>query len=277
MEVMTQWSVCSELFAEKGESIPRILPCFNTLCEGCIKKLLKVGNSFNCPYCKNRTHEASKGQESFPENKYILAYLRNKVSKFDRCQEHDRKMSMFCKDAACEKPICSLCLFQDHNQHVICDIVVEQEVLADEICEGVESTSQRLQVYKADIESLQKEIRDKFVDLENKIKAQRKKMNEVYDEMIEDANKQMEKQTDELGGRANSAEENVVHLFDIRENVTKVRYFLHFLSYVKQNRLYMSDCGVQIPLCFSEPRFKCEASLHLLHGPQYRQQHCCVW
>ena len=213
--------MCSELYEEEGERIPRILPCINTLCEGCIKKLLKGGSSLECPHCANKTHEASKGKESFPENKYILACLRNKICKFDRCQEHDREMSMFCKDAACEKPICSLCLIQDHNQHLTCDIVKEQEVLAGKICEGAESSSQRLQLYKENVESLQKEIRDKFDDLENKIEAQKKQMNDLYDNLIKAANEQMEKQTNELGKKANNAEEEVDHFKEIRKRVRK--------------------------------------------------------
>ena len=175
MELLTRCSSCSELYEEKGDHIPRILPCHNTVCEGCIRKLLKAESSLKCPYCDSETHEAPKGKKSFSENKYILAYLINNVGKFDNCLKHDREMSMFCKDATCEKPICSLCFIQNHNQHHVCDIVEEQEDLAGDISTETESSSLRLQAYKKNVGSLQKEMRDKFSDLQNEIEEQRAK------------------------------------------------------------------------------------------------------
>ena len=218
MELLTRCSSCSELYEEKGDHIPRILPCLNTVCEGCIRKLLKAGTSLKCPYCDSETHEAPEGQKSFSENKYILAYLNNNVRKFDKCREHDREMSMFCKDATCEKPICSLCFIHNHNQHHISDIV---EALAGEISTKTESSSLRLQAYKKNVESLQKEMRDKFFDLQNDIEEQKAKINELYDNLIKAAKDQMEKQTDDLAKRANNADKNVVLLKEIQGNVTR--------------------------------------------------------
>ena len=221
MELLTRCSSCSELYEEKGDHIPRILPCHNTVCEGCIRKLLKAGSSLKCPYCDNETHEAPRGKKSFSENKYILAYLINNVGKFDNCKEHDREMSMFCKDTACEKPICSLCLIQNHNQHHICDIVQEQEDLAGDISTETESSSLRLQAYKKNVGSLQKEMRYKFSDLQNEIEEQRAKINELYNNLIKAANHQMEKQTHDLAKRADNADKNVAVLKEIQENVTR--------------------------------------------------------
>ena len=221
MELLTRCSVYSELYEEKGDHIPRILPCYNTVCEGCIRKLLKAGSSLKCPYCDSETHEAPKGKKSFPENKYILAYHINNIGKFDNCKEHDREMSMFCKDAACEKPICSLCFIQNHNQHHISDIVDVQEVLAvlrGDISTETESSSLRLQAYKKNVGSLQKEMRDKFSDLQNEIEEQRAKIN---NNLIKTAEHQMEKQTHDLAKRADNADKNVDLLKEIQENVTR--------------------------------------------------------
>ena len=155
---------------------------------------------------------SSERKEIIPENKYILAYLINNIGKFDNCKEHDREMSMFCKDAACEKPICSLCFIQNHNQHHISDIVEVQEVLAGDISTETESSSLRLQVYKKNVGSLQKEMRDKFSDLQNEIEEQRAKINELYDNLIKAAEHQMEKQTHDLAKRADNADKNVALL-----------------------------------------------------------------
>ena len=221
MELLTRCSVCSELYEEKGNHTPRILPCHNTACEGCIRKLLKAGSSLKCPYCDSETHKPPKGKKSFPENKYILAYLINNIGKFDNCKEHDREMSMFCKDAACEKPISSLCFIQNHNQHHISDIVEVQEVLAGDISTETESSSLRLQAYKKNVGSLQKEMRDKFSDLQNEIVEQRTEMNKLYDNLIKAAEDQMEKQTDDLAKRAKNADKNVALLKEIQGKVTR--------------------------------------------------------
>ena len=221
MELITSCSQCSELYEEKGDHVPRILPCYNTICEGCIKKLLKAGSSLKCPYCDNEKHKAPKGKKSFPENKYIITYLNNIVGKFDNCKEHDREMSMFCNDEACEKPICSLCLIQKHSQHPVCDIVEVQEVLAGDISTETDSSSLRLEAYKKNVESLQKEMKDKFIDLQNEIEAQRAEMNKLYDNLMKAAKEQMERQTGDLAKRANNADENVVLLQEIKRSATR--------------------------------------------------------
>ena len=71
---MTNCSVCFEPYKQWGDHVPRILPCFHTLCEMCIQDLLDR-NQFDCPECKT-THPAEKGAKSFKLNKYVLSHLK---------------------------------------------------------------------------------------------------------------------------------------------------------------------------------------------------------
>ena len=68
--------VCFEPYKEVGGGIPRIFPCHCTLCHRCIGKLLKA-NTVLCPQDR-QAHAAINGITSFPQNKYILIYLKNK-------------------------------------------------------------------------------------------------------------------------------------------------------------------------------------------------------
>ena len=71
-------SVCLEDYEEDGDHIPRLLPCTHTLCEACIKHLIK-DNKLECPECRKQ-HKASNGEKSFSQNKYLLVQvLRRKM------------------------------------------------------------------------------------------------------------------------------------------------------------------------------------------------------
>ena len=70
---LSNCSVCFEPYEEKGDHLPRILPCLHTFCERCIKELLD-GNVFHCPDCKV-PHPVEDGAETFKPNKYVLSHI----------------------------------------------------------------------------------------------------------------------------------------------------------------------------------------------------------
>ena len=70
---LTNCSVCFEPYSEKGDHVPRILPCLHTFCDRCIKELLNK-NTFHCPECKV-PHPAENGAETFKLNKYVLSHI----------------------------------------------------------------------------------------------------------------------------------------------------------------------------------------------------------
>ena len=70
---LSNCSVCFERYEEKGDHLPRILPCLHTFCERCIKELLD-GDTFHCPDCKV-PHPVENGAETFKLNKYVLSHI----------------------------------------------------------------------------------------------------------------------------------------------------------------------------------------------------------
>ena len=95
---LTNCPVCFDEDTETGDYIPRILPCFHTLCEKCLGQVVQ-NDALDCPECRVR-HTAPKGKTSFLQNKYVLAHLKKKASKnsqaerrdggkSERCEEHD--------------------------------------------------------------------------------------------------------------------------------------------------------------------------------------------
>ena len=69
--------VCLQEYTETGEFVPRILPCHDTVCERCIKRLLGDGSTLKCPVDR-RNFNAEKGFLMFQQNKYILSQLKKK-------------------------------------------------------------------------------------------------------------------------------------------------------------------------------------------------------
>ena len=75
---ITNCPVCFEQYTETEEHVPRILPCYDTLCQKCVGKLLRE-KFLTCPECRVK-HHAKKGVRSFQQNKYILTNIKKKTS-----------------------------------------------------------------------------------------------------------------------------------------------------------------------------------------------------
>ena len=119
--------VCFEPYTDVGDGLPRILPCHCTLCHKCIGKLLK-GNTVVCPQDR-QAHAAVNGITSFPQNKYVLIYLKkkSKVKKEEKheCTEHKEDEKLFCRAVECLRPICETCRSDYHFGHSIIDLTDE--------------------------------------------------------------------------------------------------------------------------------------------------------
>ena len=122
---ITTCPVCFETYDLNGDHIPRILPCFHTLCEKCLVELLQDEESLLCPECRVK-HSADNGLKAFPQNKYIVEHIRKikeiQENKFKKCEEHSRDHSLFCQNAECKRPICQLCMIKEHRSHEVEDM-----------------------------------------------------------------------------------------------------------------------------------------------------------
>ena len=62
--------ICLEEFAETGDQIPRLLQYTHTLCESCIKRLIK-DSKLECPACRSK-HESKNEEKSFTQIKKLF-------------------------------------------------------------------------------------------------------------------------------------------------------------------------------------------------------------
>ena len=73
---LTNCPLCCEAYEEAGKHVPRMLPCHHTVCQECVANLLqRRGISVICPECRKQ-HRAGNGVKTFPQNKYVLVYIR---------------------------------------------------------------------------------------------------------------------------------------------------------------------------------------------------------
>lgn len=127
LDYILECTICCEEFTLEGDNVPRILPCSHTLCEKCIKDILQGGNVV-CPQCRQK-FPAQKMAESFPQNNYILPFIRRKTKDIGMkqqrkplCVKHGRDISLFCNEPGCQKAICQLCLVKEHKKHDVLDL-----------------------------------------------------------------------------------------------------------------------------------------------------------
>ena len=236
----THCPVCFEAYEESGNHLPRILPCFNTLCESCIKKLLKNTNFLICPIERD-PHAAPKGEVTFPQNKYIVSHLRkNKIEdvekarlvgvKFQICKTHGRDMSLFCKEKGCQTPICSLCLLQSHKSHTIEDIVEVQAQESDKLSAKIKILRGDLQSYKNKMEVLKKDMEDKHSECKARIDEAKEEMEKLYEALYAEAEDHRNKQLREMDEKIASVSERLIILDSVKENTDKDTQYTEIAS-----------------------------------------------
>ena len=122
--------ICNEDFTlEDGDNVPRMLPCNHSLCEKCMEGILQQNpegcNLLQCPECMKK-HPAPSRAVTFPQNKFLLPLVRRK-QRAGFCQEHNREMTLYCKDPDCETSICTICMLKTHKSHELGDLQEHQE------------------------------------------------------------------------------------------------------------------------------------------------------
>ena len=136
------------------------MPSTHTLCERCLKQLIKPskrGNSIECPECRE-THNVKNDVRTFPQNKYILINIRKKLEDsvkevaprdVAKCEEHGRELILFCTRNECQKAVCNKCLTKYHRKHDVIDIEeAEKETLRTKIEMIVKNLERRKQAAK---------------------------------------------------------------------------------------------------------------------------------
>ena len=181
--------VCYEDFKEDADHVPRILPCFHTLCEKCIKGMI-IENKLKCPECREE-HEAKKEEKSFQQNKYILVLIsrgktgkKDEVPKMDICPQHEKEIIFFCEEESCKKYICRTCLTKEHKKH---DFIEIEEKNKGAYLKNIENIKQNLLKKTAILTKAKEDVLKKTKATVENLKKARDEIKTKFDTMITEA------------------------------------------------------------------------------------------
>ena len=159
LEYILTCQICLDDFEETGDHVPRILPCFHSLCEKCLKQLIE-GNSMECPECRKKHRVFANKVKTFPQNKYILANIRRKeidIAKNDMCEIHGKELLLYCVEPECLISICLTCLSKHHRGH---DVVEIEEAKREALFKKIENFVKDLEERKGNILEVKKKIEE---------------------------------------------------------------------------------------------------------------------
>ena len=230
LEHILACQICLEDFEEAGDHVPRLLPCSHTLCEECLKQLIKPskrGNSMECPEC-GETHNVKNDVRTFPQNKYILINIKKKLEdsvkevaprEVAKCEEHGRELILFCKRSECQKAICLKCLTRSHREHDVVDIVEEEkDVLSDEVEIILKTLKEKKQVAQA-VQTTLTDLCDACV---KKLRENEKRCLRLVKERFEYLIKTVDEQrqsTTNIREDISSLDQHQELLYNIKENI----------------------------------------------------------
>ena len=268
LDYMLECGVCSEDFTVDGIHVPRILPCSHTLCDKCIIDILRRNtedcNTLECPICKNH-HPAQNKSQSFPQNQFILPLIRRKGDRNDqegRCEKHDRVLSLYCNDPECRKPICQLCMLEEHREHNFVDLPQLQRTRRRVLLSNIEALKGNLQTVKEDLQENKEKLLKKRLELNDNLQASKTQIVQqkeakiakltqivtgIYEKMLESLTAQKTKELESIDIDIVSIErhctevgriEDQVDLADIPREREKLKNILTTLKQQSGNRHY---------------------------------------
>ena len=184
-EDITKCPDCSKLFQEKGERVPRLLPCTHTACTKCLEERLD-GSNLVCPSC-SFTHVVAQGICGIQENRYILKHLQ---SNSQRCEKHQRDYILFCDEVDCKKLVCSACMKVEHRNHCLKGIEDVTEQHRESLLNRLEKVQVDFQSNRQKLLDIRKIIDEKSAECVDKIK---KHTEELLNQLNETSNAHIKK------------------------------------------------------------------------------------
>ncbi len=245
---ITSCPVCSEDYTLEGPQVPRILPCFYTLCEECVQKILK-DDKFKCPNCR-RNHDK---EVPFVENKYVTDHLKKlkgiKRQKLGICQSHNQDITLYCSREACQKEICQMCLVKEHASHVedFTDLKEERKTWKNKLDKEKESLNREIVDQKTVVQALKDGSKKwendtifRLVTQENDVSTMfhesQKKVTECAKDFQSDVTKQLELLEDLASSVQNLNGERVDEIGQGMQQISDIRKTLEE-SYAAEHRL----------------------------------------
>ena len=225
LDLLLSCVVCLEDFEEDGDKTPRLLPCTHTLCENCIKQLIR-NQKLECPECRAR-HDAKNEAKSFPQNKYTLTQIRRKSLKrkqekvtraYGRCKDHGKELSLFCQEPDCQIAICQTCLTKYHKKH---DFVELDEDVKKNVILEVEQLRKNLESKINLIPPVREDVEKKTEESINELKRKQEEINKKIEQIIKKAIDTKRKINLNLDDELSAINVNVVLLQNIFENIER--------------------------------------------------------
>ena len=210
--------VCLEEFEESGEHIPRLLPCTHTLCEACVKQLIRY-QRLECPECRAK-HDAKNEEKSFPQNKYLLMQIKRKPtevkelkseqSEKELCEEHGKELVLFCKEHGCQKPICLSCLKKYHRRHDVIEIEDEtREVLMKKITLFEKNLKEKIAILNGAKNDVKRKTEVCVIDLEKRREEIKNKIDKQFEQMKTEAEDHLKEQNIFMDNEIDALNENL--------------------------------------------------------------------
>ena len=190
----TNCCVCLELYEEKGELVPKLLPCTHTICVTCLRRIFKDDNSLDCPVCGNH-HILEKGIDGINENRYILKNIRKPQPK---CEKHDREFILFCDENGCKQVICSMCMREDHNNHSFKDLEDAASERRNVLVSSVEEAKKDVKARREMLLKIRREVDQNAANCVAKIK-------QNTDELFKELARRSEMLIEEVSGKKKDA------------------------------------------------------------------------
>ena len=210
-----QCSICTNEYTLTGKHIPRILPCHDTLCEYCIKRILEGAPSLRCPHC-NGVFAAQRGHLTFQQNRYILQQLKKKptLGKRDFCVKHkDTGVVLYCN--VCAEAICTRCLSRCHREHDVVGLQDSKEQRCQTLYKNIHDVREVLRIMKEKYVSKERELNIRKTQTITDIRTQKEEFLKIFDGMIADVIEQHQKTTEKISEEIYSVDNSIARLNSI--------------------------------------------------------------
>ena len=247
--------ICNYDFTENDEHVPRILPCYHTLCEACVKEILEDETTLVCPYCSEE-HEANNGFLTFQQNKYILQQLCKKPTPekthFDKCGKHDgNSCDLFC--VTCTTSICSKCLSRYHRKHDVMDLQDLKEEKCENLFANIQNVQEVLKTNKDKFLAKQRELTQNTESCAIDIGKQKEEFLKIFDKMIEKVTDHLLTTNSEIEDEISSIDDRIMYLRSIKNEtsaeVSSYEEITNRTIRVHEMSMNLRDSLLETPFC----------------------------
>ena len=229
---LTNCPVCFDEYTKTGGRIPKILPCSHSLCEKCLEVLIR-NNKIDCPECRVK-HEATSGTRSFAQNKYIVTHLQKRQrseldshkllfgGQLDKCLQHNREKSLYCKEDECKKAVCAICFARHHRNHEFVDLEV-QRVECDPLFKEIEALKENLEERRENMLSSRNKVEKRNTDctaaILNRKEQVLKEVNEKFNALKQEAEDVTQNTLKTINAEISVVDEYYAALDSIKEGI----------------------------------------------------------